>query len=403
PHPDRPDFELLASRLCAASQRAQEVEHHLIVQCFGTVAKDDQLFQLSEFAGADLETFFRRLDSPRLAARTAVWVVRQVAEALIHAHTLGVIHGALDPAHIVMSPTGDVKIDFGLFVPERVKDPTVTDYVDLRYTRDDGKEQLQNERIDGSQDVYAASAILFELLTGRTVAETKQHSVNALSADVPGTLDRLVHEALAAPKAMSARKFRDGLEQVFYADFNANDVDDGHERIRQWLQLTRRITPTEGLGTNDSAKGDFTRVLEERDRPVEPQDFSHEDFASSARQWATTSHREAPTVAVPPPAEVFLTSISQPPSMSLTPSNARLRRPKPPSMLLWIAMGFTVTYLLILLWSWLAADRDAQPRIDTVDTTAGPPAHSMISGTARIIYGHRGCAGRTGEGPRPVG
>jgi hypothetical protein len=93
--------------------------------------------------------------------RRALLIIRQVLEGLAAAHAVGAIHGDVTPEHIVITPgLGDERVkltDFGVAAltgAMRAGDPVYC------------APEAAFGRVDGRADLYAAGAVLFELLTG---------------------------------------------------------------------------------------------------------------------------------------------------------------------------------------------------------------------------------------------
>jgi serine/threonine protein kinase/WD40 repeat protein len=108
-------------------------------------------------------------DPPRGSAyfRWVAAVGLQAADALAHAHQLGVIHRDVKPSNLLIDAKGSIWVtDFGL--ARRLADPGMTQHDSLLGTpRYMSPEQARTGSIDGRTDVYSLGATLYELLTSR--------------------------------------------------------------------------------------------------------------------------------------------------------------------------------------------------------------------------------------------
>jgi serine/threonine protein kinase len=123
--------------------------------------------------------------------RTVAQLGIQAADALEHAHRLGIIHRDIKPANLILDNEGKLWVtDFGLAMVQSNVDLTVTgDMVGtLRYM---SPEQASAQRglIDQRTDVYSLGATLYELLALQPVfAESDRHRLLAQIATVdPGS------------------------------------------------------------------------------------------------------------------------------------------------------------------------------------------------------------------------
>jgi serine/threonine protein kinase len=162
--------------------------------------------------------------------RQAAWLGVQAAEALEHAHQMGVIHRDVKPANLLLDGAGHVWVtDFGL-ARWSAEDLTMTGDVlgTLRYM---SPEQASARRglVDHRTDVYSLGATLYELLTLQPVArgDDRQELLHQilhedpvpprrLCADVPRDLETVLLKALGQrveERYATAQEFADDLRR----------------------------------------------------------------------------------------------------------------------------------------------------------------------------------------------
>ena len=136
----------------------------------------------------------------------------QAAEALEHAHQMGVVHRDIKPSNLMLDVTGHLSVtDFGLAMTQTDANLTMTGDVlgTLRYMspeQSSGKSQMLDHRCD----IYSLGATLYELLTLqpvfpgsdrqkllRQIAEDEPRPPRQLMPMIPGDLETIVLKALA--------------------------------------------------------------------------------------------------------------------------------------------------------------------------------------------------------------
>jgi serine/threonine protein kinase len=192
---------------------------------------------------------------PRAAAELAM----QAAEALEHAHGMGVLHRDIKPGNLLVDDRGHLWIaDFGLARFQGAGDLTLSGDLlgTLRYM---SPEQAAGGRIlDARTDVYSLGATLYELLTARpafdgTDQQELLHQITHFEPPVPRKLDptiphdleTIVVKAMAkepSQRYATARELADDLGR-FLANRPILARRPGlAERVARWSQLHWRAT-----------------------------------------------------------------------------------------------------------------------------------------------------------------
>lgn len=161
----------------------------------------------------------------------AVDLMAQVAEALDHAHSRGVVHRDMKPANLMRLPGGGVKIcDFGIArYAEATTHLTATGGV-LGTPAFMAPEQWLGEQLTAATDLYAFGVTLHTLLAGTppfpgptAAALLHQHlnsapsHVREVRPDVPSELDDFLQQLLAktpAERPATAARAREILQAV---------------------------------------------------------------------------------------------------------------------------------------------------------------------------------------------
>lgn len=176
--------------------------------------------------GAPLSSFFSAGRRPTLPA--ALWMVRQVAEALDALHTGGWMHADVKPSNIMLSPRGHATlVDLG-FARQPADPMSPADRCVAGTLQYIAPEMITSAlRPDIRSDIYSLGATLYELLCGRPpflaqdLAElAQQHrqreppDLRALRADLPVNVTALVHSMLAKQPLRRPQTPRELIERL---------------------------------------------------------------------------------------------------------------------------------------------------------------------------------------------
>ena len=151
----------------AEAQSLAGLKHPGIVSVYDVGTTDDgRYFIVSELvAGTDLE---KQLKERRFAPEEVAALVADVAVALHHAHTKGLIHRDVKPSNILLDAAGRPRVaDFGLALHEdeqRARQGELSGTIPYM-----SPEQIRAEthQLDGRSDIWSVGVILYEMLTGR--------------------------------------------------------------------------------------------------------------------------------------------------------------------------------------------------------------------------------------------
>jgi serine/threonine-protein kinase len=194
---------------------AAQLQHPHILPLFDSGEAEGFLYYVMPFVeGESLRERLKREGALPIAE--AVRILREVVDALAHAHDAGVVHRDIKPDNVMISGRHAVVTDFGVAkaVSAAGSDAITTVGMALGTPAYMSPEQAMGETdLDRRADIYSVGALAYELLTGRPPFEkpTAQQLLSAhvletpappasLRADVPPALGALVMRCLEKEK-----------------------------------------------------------------------------------------------------------------------------------------------------------------------------------------------------------
>lgn len=219
-HADVAQDEIAVERFSREYETAAMFDHPNIVKVidFGETADGSRFLTMEYLVGQELGALFRSAGS--IPPARILHVLAQVAQALDHAHSFGVIHRDLKPDNIFLcdGPAGDAVrlLDFGSVKLQVETGPKLTAFGTTLgspfYMSPEQAKGLPD--VDGRTDVFAVGAILYEGLTGKiafdapTVAEIlmkivrqKPAPATSIAPGLPPAVDAVIDRAIAKDKA----------------------------------------------------------------------------------------------------------------------------------------------------------------------------------------------------------
>jgi WD40 repeat protein len=196
--------------------------------------------------------------------RTAEWGI-QAAEALEHAHTLGIVHRDVKPANLIVDGRGQLWVtDFGLARTATDAGLTMSGDVlgTLRYMSPE-QALARHGLVDHRTDIYSLGATLYELLIGRPAVEGKDRQAilcriadeeprppRALDRGVPADLETVVLKALArepADRYATAQELADDLRRFLEHRPIRARRPSGLQRARKWVRRHQTVVTTTAM------------------------------------------------------------------------------------------------------------------------------------------------------------
>jgi eukaryotic-like serine/threonine-protein kinase len=246
--------DVLVEHILREAAGTKPLSSHNIAQLFGVEVIDDSCCAAEEYVqGNSIATMLARKEG------FSIWdlqdIVRQTCQGLDHAHSHNVVHYSLEPAKIMVTWDGTVKVlSFGVscmgaFTCQASgQAPDVLHYV--------SPEQLRGDPVDGRSNIFSLGAILYEMATeskafaGDDADQVRQQIVEATPA-APIEVNRKIHPVLSEVimKALSKApedRYQSGQELV-------NDLERCKENTTK-AEAKKAAKPAQGLNAPQAPK-----------------------------------------------------------------------------------------------------------------------------------------------------
>jgi serine/threonine protein kinase/tetratricopeptide (TPR) repeat protein len=223
--------EAARSRFWREARVAASVNHPNVCQIYEIGEENDELFIAMELLEG--EALSEQLRRGALTLSEAVTVGLGILAALAALHDRDIVHRDLKPSNVFLTPHGVKLLDFGLARPVVNRSMAAAEAltrsgVAVGTPQYMAPEQVFGEAIDVRADLFAAGALLFEMLAGRPafsggdIAEILRATVSEQPPALTGgpavaAVDRVIRRALAkrpADRPASAKAMADELKNA---------------------------------------------------------------------------------------------------------------------------------------------------------------------------------------------
>jgi class 3 adenylate cyclase/Tfp pilus assembly protein PilF len=231
-----------------AQSTAKLGDHPNVVTVYDIGEENGRQYIVSQYmGGGSLADLLDRADKHHLTLERSVELAGQIAAALAHAHSHGVIHRDVKPGNIWLGEDGSAKLgDFGLAIAlDRSR--LTTEGTMIGTVAYMPPEQATGRDVDARADIYSLGCVLYEMLTGAppflgdsAVTVISQHLNTPpvrptwQNPEIPQALETLILDLLAKAPEDRVASARDVVERLRAStSLAAAEQPDGSPQVGQ--------------------------------------------------------------------------------------------------------------------------------------------------------------------------
>ncbi len=305
-----------STRFLREIEIAAQLQHPHILPLLDSGAADGFLYYVMPYVpGQSLRERLAR--EGELPVHEAVRLLVEVADALAHAHQMGVVHRDVKPDNIMMSGRHALVTDFGVAkaISEATGRNTITTLgVAVGTPTYMSPEQASADpHVDHRSDIYSLGVVAYEMLTGRPpfVAATPQQVLAAQVTEAPEPVARR-RSAIAPP-----------LEQIVMRCL-AKRPADRYQHAEELLHLLEgQATPSTGITPTATRPIAGWRAAPGRRRWLVPALAGVAVVAVAAIGWRVLRPSSAPVILNAPRRQVTVSGTAEG-AVALSPDGQRV-------------------------------------------------------------------------------
>lgn len=219
----------IRKRFSIESQAVAKLSHHNIVSVFDVGQENGTDYIVMELIeGITLKDYLK--EKGKFTWQETVYFSSQIARALVHAHSRGIIHQDVKPQNVIILRDGTAKLmDFGIASFAATQETRVAQEAigSVHYI---SPEQARGLSIDYRADIYSLGVVMYEMVTGKlpfdgdTAVQVVMQHINAkaklpseLVAELPQGIDQIIMHAMCADVSKryeSAEQLNEDLEAI---------------------------------------------------------------------------------------------------------------------------------------------------------------------------------------------